>query len=237
MGSLPPFMFLIFTLAAFAVAGGLLVWVIGYIGGKGKSAKKREQPASAMSSAEPETCAPAGEQELLRVSRTKGGLAVFVQGQRYRHLQKITDPKVGRETIEALKSVLTFAEGWLPSTQQQPASSSPPAPDVDQATFIRQLRQTPPPSPPKPTGLRGMLPKQAPHSMLERLTFVSEIDDMVQQRLEERPDLARHRIRLTANKVGLSIQVDQQTFDAVDDIPDPQIKALIRDAIREWEGS
>jgi len=73
--------------------------------------------------------------------------------------------------------------------------------------------------------------------MLERLTFVSEIDDMVQQRLEERPDLARHRIRLTTGEVGLSIQVDQQTFDTIDDVPDPQIKALIQDAIREWEDS
>ena len=52
-----------------------------------------------------------------------------------------------------------------------------------------------------------------------------------------RPDFARHRIRLTANEVGLSIQVDQQTFDTVSDIPDPQIRALIQDAIREWEGS
>ena len=239
MGALPPFVFLIFTLAAFAVAGGLLAWVIGHIGGREKgSAKEQERPPSAMPAAKPEALAPADEKELLRVSRTKkGGLVVFVQGRRYRHLSRITDPKVGRETIEALKAVLAFAEGWLPPTQRQAAPPTPSEPDIDQATFLRQLRQPPSPPQEKPTGLRGLWPKQAPRTMLEPLTFVNEIDDIVQQRLQEQPDLAGHRIRLTADEVGLSIQIGQQTFDAVGDIPDPQIKALIQDAIREWEGS
>jgi hypothetical protein len=177
------------------------------------------------------------EQDLLRVSRTKKGeLAIFVRGQRYRHLQRITDPEVGREAIEALKAVLAFAEGWLPSIRRQ-ASGTPPAPDVDQATFLKQLHNTSPLiQDEKPIGLRGLLPKQAPSTMLQPLTFVSEIDDLVQQRLQERSELAQHCIRLFADDVvGLSIQVDGQIFDAVDDISDPQIRALIQDAVCEWE--
>ncbi|MFQ6101823.1 MAG: hypothetical protein ACE5OS_11410 [Anaerolineae bacterium] len=239
MGALPPFVFLILTLAAFAVAGALLAWVIGHVSGKGKgSSKKREQRLTDVPPAESETTTRADEQELLRVSRTKkGDLAVFVQGQRYRHLRKITDPEMGRETIEALKAVLAFAEGWLPSTQQQVAPPTSPAPDVDQAMFLKQLRQAPPSPTVKPAGLRGLLPTQAPRTMLEPLTFVDEIDDLVQQRLQERPELTELRIRLTTDEAaGLRIQVNQQTFDSVSDIPYPQIRALIQDAIREWEG-
>ncbi|MBL7062946.1 MAG: hypothetical protein ISS49_01900 [Anaerolineae bacterium] len=65
---------------------------------------------------------PAGEQELLCVSRTKkGNLAVFVQDQRYCRLSEIKDPQVRSEAIAALKAVLTFAEGWLPSTVRSAA--------------------------------------------------------------------------------------------------------------------
>ena len=107
--------------------------------------------------------------------------------------------------------MLTFAEGWLPPTQRR-SKLTATTPTVDQVTFIAQLR-------------------------LEPLPFVDEIDDLVQQRLQKRPDMAERRVRLTTGEGGaLCIHVDQQTFDAVDDIPDLQVRVLIQDAIREWEG-
>jgi len=67
--------------------------------------------------------------------------------------------------------------------------------------------------------------------------LVDEIDELVQQRLQARPDLAGRKVRLTTGVAGgLRVYVDQQAFDAVGDVSDPQIKALIQDAIREWEG-
>jgi len=144
MGELPLAVYVILALASFAIAGGLLVWIVGYVRGRGKESHGgREKPAVAPS---------AGEQELLRVSRVKkGNLVVFVQGRRYRHLREITDLQVGHETIEALKAVLAFAEGWLPSVQQQRSTQpSPTKPTVDQEVFLQQLRQSPPP--PKESG-------------------------------------------------------------------------------------
>lgn len=238
MGALPPFVFLVFTLASFAAAGVLLAWIIGRISGK-KDPQEHEQPSTAASPVEPEVPAPEGEQELLRVSRTKKGeLAVFVRGRRYSHLQKITDPEAGREAIEAIKVVVAFAEDWLPSIRQRAAAPDSLAPQVDQTTFIKQLRQAPPPAPKTPVGLQGMLPKQAPRTMLEPLTFVDEINDLVQLRLQERPEMAGRSIHLSADgPVGLSIRVGAQTFEAVSEITDPQVKALIQDVIREWESA
>jgi hypothetical protein len=58
----------------------------------------------------------------------------------------------------------------------------------------------------------------------------------VQQRLRERPDLAKRRIGLTTGKDGgICIHVDLQTFDSIDDVPDSEVRRLIQDAILEWE--
>jgi hypothetical protein len=75
-----------------------------------------------------------------------------------------------------------------------------------------------------------------PGSMLAPLPLIDEVNDLVQKRLRENPDLADHLITLsTALDGSLRIYVNQQVFQAVGDITDPQVKALIQGAIREWE--
>ncbi|MBU0702582.1 MAG: hypothetical protein KKC18_01785 [Chloroflexi bacterium] len=235
MSSLPPFVYLFLTLAAAIIAIGGFIWLFGYI--NNKKDQEDEQPPAL----EPEskTLASVGEQELLRVSRTeKGELVIFVQGHRRRRLQEITDPQTGRETIEAIKAVMTFSKDWLPSIRQQAApSTSPPETSIDQETFLKQLRQAPPPLSEKPPGLLAPLQRQTPGNLLDPLHLVDEIDELVQQRLQAQPDLAGRHVRLASGLVGgLCVYVDQQVFEAVGDISDPQIRTLIQDAIHEWEG-
>lgn len=239
MDALPPEFLILVVAIVSALAGGLLTWIVSYISGGGKSKRQHRRLPAATAQGESEAPAPAGEQELLRVSRTKKGrLAVFVQGQRYRRLLEITEPQVGHETIAALKAVLTFAEGWLPSPSQSPSQPAPRRSTVDEEAFLEQLRQSDLFSLDKPSGLRGR-PRRRPSSprQLEPLlTPADEINDLVRQRLREQPELARHSIRLTTGEDGgLCIHVGLQTFDAVNDIPDLQVRALIQDAIREWE--
>ncbi len=221
MGTLPPEFFLLVVAIISALFGGLLIWLVGYVSGD----KPSTPPAAPSAESE---AAPTDEQELLRVSRTKKGIAVFVQGQRYRHLREVANSQMGRETIEALKSVLAFSEGWLPTSQPSPPSPALEKPDVDPKSFLDQLRQrdklssdnAPEPSQPGPSPL------------------VKEINELVQQRLREQPELAKLRVRLISGKDGnLCIHVGQEIFGAVDDVSDPQVKALIQDAIREWENS
>ena len=60
-----------------------------------------------------------------------GGLAVLAEGQSYRRLRDINDPRVGQDTIEAIRAILAFAEGWLPFIQEWSAKvakdQAPPA--------------------------------------------------------------------------------------------------------------
>ena len=224
MGALPALFYLVLALAALAMAGGLLVWVIRYAGSKDSSSSgERLNPTTVG------TSAPEGEQELLRVSRTqKGKLVVVVQGRRYRHLREIADPQVGRETIEALKAVLAFAEGWLPTSPQAPSQPASSKSTVDEEAFLEQLSRS-------DLFSAGVSPAS---SQVEPLIPVEAINDLVQERLRKRPDLAGWHVFLTAEVGGdLRIYVGPQSFESVDDIPEPEVRALIRDAIREWEDS
>ncbi len=238
MGVLP-LAYLIPALVASAIAGGLLVWLIGYISGGGKGALiGHERPPTAVVPAEPETPVPAGKQELLRVSRTeKGKLVVFVQGRRCHYLREVRDPQVGRETIEALKTVLAFAEGWLPTLRQESPQPAPGKSSVDEEAFLEKLRQSDLFPLDEPSGSLGRLrPHASPLPLKPLLTPADQINDLVQQRLGERPDLVKHNIRLTTGEDGgLRIHMGLQTFAAIDDVPDPEVRALIHDAIREWE--
>ena len=235
MSSLPSLVYLILAAAAFALAVGGFVWLVAYIsrGMKEKEPPQGEKPESPGA----ETHSPPDEIDLLRVSRgADGKLTIFVQGKPHRHLREITESQVGRETVEAIKAVLTFAEGWLPSIHQPPPPP-PPESNIPPESFLRQLRYAPPPPSTKPPGLLAPLQSRIPSNMLDPLPLVDEIDEIVQRRLQEHPELEKRHVRLTTNPSGgLRIYVGQQAFDAVSDITDPQIKALIQDAIHEWEG-
>jgi hypothetical protein len=233
--TLPPAVFLIFALAAFAAAVGLFAWLVTRLG-KGNDERRASRSSSASPGAEDEGSGSNGDQELLCVWRNKGGsLEVFVQGRRYRHIREITNPELGLDTVEAIKRVMAFAEGWLPSIQQQMASSANEG-SSKVGTFLERLGHTPAPPPKTSSGPAPKVQRQEPGSMLDPLALVDEVDDLLQRRLQEHPGLAGRNIRLTTTGGGgLRVYVDQAAYDAIGDVPDPQIRALIQSAIQEWE--
>jgi hypothetical protein len=244
MDGIPSFVFLIVVLAFLAIGGGLLIWLIGFAKDedkqKAQQSKEVRRPPTTEPATEPKIAAT-GDQELLRVSRTDTGeLGVFVQGRRYYHLRGVRDPQVGRETIEAIKAVMAFAEGWLPALRKDASQPVPTPPSVDEEEFLERLRQSDLfPMEERPPGLLdGLAQRTLLRSEGALLTPADEIHALVQQRLENLPDLARHNIRVTtAPDGGLSFHVGLEKFGAVEEIPNPGIQALIQDAIREWRES
>lgn len=145
--------------------------------------------------------------------------------------------KAASKTSETLSTSLTSIGDKLASAetaQTQPVQTS----SLDQRV-LHQLpsESTPPPLPDIPRRtlekpIRGM-----PGRTLDPLDLADTIDQMVQQRLQERPDLAGRRIRMASGMDGgLRIYVDDEIFEAVGDITDFKVRELIRDTIREWEG-
>ena len=231
MDALPPEFFILVVGVFSAIIGGLFVWIVLYFSGWGKS-KQRPRPVVGS-----EDSGSADEQELLCVLRTKKGRPdVFVQGRRYRHLREITDPQTGHDTVEALKAVLTFAEGWLPTAQPSPPQPPPSKPAVDEEAFLGKLRESDLFPAPKPSRFTPP-PSRPPSSSLPPLAPpADQINDLIQQRLQKWPDLVSDKVSLSTGPDGrLLIRVGLQSFRAVSDIPNSKVRALIQDAIREWE--
>jgi len=239
MDVLPPALFIVLALVAFGVAGALLVWVIGYVR-SGARRRADEGAASATARAEPGAAARPGDGELLCVSRTKRGrLDVIVQGRHYRHLREISDPQVGQETVSAINAVMAFAEGWLPESRQNPPHSDEDAavrPVSDGRGLLREPEQRDPPPVSTSSGLFGRpRRRRSPATRQLLLTPADEIDQLVQDRLAQRPEFGGQQVRLaTGDDGGIRFHVGGRAFAAVDEIPDPDLQALIRDAIREW---
>jgi len=244
-----PLELIILVIVAFFV-GVVVMWLFNYIRGQGN-----QQPGSATES---EGLSPTDAQVLLCVMRTESGQPdVLVQGQRYRRLREITNAQMGHETVEALRAIMAFAEEWLPGMQPAPhqpppgepatpsapaaygapaASSVPGKPTSNEETFLEQLRQSNPLSAPRPSVL--VPPTSRPRSDLlpPLVPPADQINKLIQQRLRVQPDLVDQKIRLvTGPDGGLIIHVGLQTFNAVNDISDPKAKALIQEAILEWE--
>ncbi|MBN1977570.1 MAG: hypothetical protein JW918_09230 [Anaerolineae bacterium] len=147
--------------------------------------------------------------------------------------------KATTHTVETLTTTLTSVENKLasPETKQARLSQKPASPPSGQKVPHRPIPEPALPSsaiepPPLGKPVTGI-----PGRTLDPLNLAGEIDQMVQQKLKNRPDLAGRRVRL-ANSLdgGLRIYVDDHVFETVGDVTDFKVREIIRDAIREWEG-
>jgi hypothetical protein len=146
--------------------------------------------------------------------------------------------KATSKTAETLSSTLTSVGDKLASaeTAQTQPGQKPPFPSPDPRAPPPNLRE----STQSTNRPRRALEKPVlgmPGRTLDPLNLADTIDQMVQQRLRERSDLANRRVRLASGlDGGLRIYVDDEVFEAVSDITDFKVRELIRDTIREWEG-
>lgn len=217
MRELPADVFVLAIAVVSALVGALLTWIVTQITGE---TRRGAAPASPQEEA--------ASDDLLRVTRAKGGPTIFVQGRRTNHLRDIKDRETGQETILAIKAVLTFAEGWLPALQGKPGgSASPQGRSTKSALDVSpSVRQN--------VLLAGERARDA--SLSEPLKLIEEIDALIQTRLQKRPDLVRRRIRLTRDVHGRPlIYVGQEQYRSADEIPDDEVRAFIQETIHIWE--
>ena len=66
--------------------------------------------------------------------------------------------------------------------------------------------------------------------------FVEQIEDIVLDKLEKHPELKKYKVDFgTAPDGGLEIWVDDAKFTSVDELPDEQLRSLVKDAIETWQ--
>jgi len=67
------------------------------------------------------------------------------------------------------------------------------------------------------------------------MTIVGMIDEVLQKKLETSP-LQGRKIKLEDGLQGeVVVLVDADRYVGVDQVPDPQVQAIIRESIAEWD--
>lgn len=153
-------------------------------------------------------------------------------------------PKVGKtpeplERASAISRPTPSGQGTQPAlSPSRPSPVPPTSPEIDRAllTSLRPPTQAEPK--PKRGGLFGLGGAPQPAPTLPGINLAQEINDIVQTRLRYSSLAANNKIEITLDLGGgIRIWVNNESFSSPDDIPDQDIRALIKASIKEWEHS
>ena len=164
---------------------------------------------------------------------------------------RLEDPSVmNAEQRQRLVNVVVQMRPWIdgkpapvavpipvPAPISQPVVE-PPAQKPLTAALAAQI-PVPPPPPPKIDalhGLRTLLKNEIKTpDQIKSVSIVAMIDDVLQAKIPSTPFFGKG-IRLEEGSFGeVIVYVDKNRYPSVEAVPDPEIQALIKSAIAEWE--
>ena len=229
-------------------------WLASLLGGKASSPAASAAPAAEPRSGAAGTPAsqPADAHEVLRVLRDNlsGRLIVEIGGKRYAKIGEIQDATIGQGFLTTLRDLSRFAGGFstAPAGPPTPQAPQPQAEAAPRAAPQPQPRAEPPPSvqpaasaePLRKPSMNPFKQMQVLREMEKNLpaapkSITEQIDEVLQAKIAGTP-LARRGMRVRAGVGGsAAFDLDGKAYDAVDNIPDPDARDVIRAAIKEWE--
>jgi hypothetical protein len=230
------------------IAGLLFVYIFGLFEGRGQGYKKRkaeeeqqrkEQPAPP-ANAETITVDDPG---LLRIKNENGSFVLDLDGRRVNPIHLSSDQR--RRLIDMLNIMRPWLEGRA-APVPAPQPSTPPKPTTldDRLHAIGNPESQPasprPVSPPVRQTVQPPAPRSSTIAKEDRPaapanSIVSQIDAILQDRLEGTPLEERGIFLAQSPEGGVIVYVGLTRHNAIDDVSDPEIKAAIRAAIAEWE--
>jgi len=183
-----------------------------------------------------------------------GHLVVYIDDVGYRSL--VDSPDVKSRFVQIMKELSNVVT--QPDDSDFPESETPP---VEEAESV----QVSPPqpiinsAPPPPINQEGDMPGDLPSFKLDdaepeqvkkgrfgrvkmeykpvpELDIASAIEAYLQHKLQHSPDYNGRNIHVHSSPTGgVLIQVDNQHYEAVSDVEDPQIRAFLSATIQEWQ--
>lgn len=203
------------------------------------------------------------EIEVMRVLRVPpmGALVVQIGDRRLTTISQVTDDKSRRRLLAAIGELIDFAGGYQTLAE---AGVAPPLPQVEsvsphldieeeltaeQAAFLdelqREMRGGAPlePSAGSQTGSVPLdeVPLTSPAPELQGsagagMSFVAEIDGILQKHVSRNPALAQRSIHLRQSPgESLQIVVDKRVYSHPNEIEDNEVKQVLKRALKEWE--
>lgn len=215
---------------------GLVIWLIYLLT---QSKKEQDtQPVNQQQTSEPVKTAP----YILAIGRTATEWEIFVNGQRA-NADTILDDTTRKEALDALRVLARYARGRLrvdgeavrsvpesaPQTTQAQSKFSSEAGSPTVEINLTDASRT-------QTRLAGPTDYPSSSSGVRDMNLAQEISEIVDELLAKTPSLQDHAVDLiNAQTDGINFVVDGAVYKEVEDIPNPDIRELIRKATQEWE--
>lgn len=185
--------------------------------------------------------------EVLRVLRDNltGRLALEIAGKRYASLAEVQDSNVRQGLMTTLQDLEAFAGGAVSLAADAPAAIAAPAasaaltnkaarPGGAVAAAPAEYRPLPPPSM-NPLKQMAVLREMAKNPPPPPRTIIEQIDDVLQEHIIGTP-LIHRALHVRPGPRGDAIfEADGQNYKSVEDLPDVEVRDVIRAAILEWE--
>jgi hypothetical protein len=182
-------------------------------------------------------------QEILRVARdpATGQVGIYIAGKLYANFQDIQNPANEQAFMMAFRLLQDFSENAITpaaplADEAQAASQVAERPHA--APVVYRAAELPPPELPSMQPFqqfRKLRSKQPPATKFVIKSITEQIEDHLQDKLARTP-LARRGVHVRAEPQGNAVfLLDGKTYSSVDEVPDPEVRQAIREAISEWE--
>jgi hypothetical protein len=183
--------------------------------------------------------------EVMRVYRdlSDGSLIVEMNGERFQTVAEMRDRGLVKRFISIVRDMVQLAKVGAQAAGLKPPSFEANAGVVSEPGAWSKQRSaaTQPPAPnAEPPPILTADPMASitsrPAGGEEPVGIVAQIEEYLQYRLMQTPAFQHRDIHVRAAGDGsLRIQVDDRSYQAVDEIVDVDVREFIQTVIREWE--
>jgi hypothetical protein len=188
----------------------------------------------------------ASAHEVMRVLRDNltGRLVIEIAGRRYASLTELGDAELTDGLLTTLNDLLTFAGGATLPAPTAPMQLPGPASASERAVMPAPASpSTPPTATAKPLPAPSMNPfkqmqvlrEMAKNPPAEPKSITEQIDEVLQAKIAGTP-LAERRLRMRTGLRGEALfDLDGESYPAVDEVPDMEVREALKGAIAAWE--
>jgi hypothetical protein len=217
------------------IVGLVFVYVFGLYEGRSQGRKRRiaeeQQEKKDNPSSKPEAV-KVDDPGLLRIKNENNVMTLDLDGQRVDPTALNADQR--KRLIEMLNVMRPWLEGKSAAVPS-PIASPPPQPQTASApnTLPAPQSATITPTTPAKTATTGK--KKGDEAETTPTSIVAQINMVLQQRIANSPLESRGVTLMESPTGGVNVYIGVQRYEAIDDVPDEEVKAAIRAAIAEWE--
>lgn len=219
-----------------AMAAMFFGYGFGLFEGRGQGYKKRKAEEEQEHGEKPEPLANSktitvDDPGLLRIKNENGFLTLDLDGTR------VDTSSLSADQRKRLIEMLNYIRPWLENKPAPAPFITPPTPPSPSPVADARLTPTPAtPSPVAQTREKTATPAaKDDRPAAPANSIVAQIDAILQEHLVGTPLEGRGIFLTQSPGGGVNVYVGLTRYDAVDDVPDAEIKAAIRAAISEWE--